>query len=97
MSIARTVRLRSALVGFFFAQSLVVVVKYANARSRRTVFGSSLDERDATTTRAAAGDTSHDNERSTTAIALREGKRTWNAFVDRAFGAGVKALSDRKL
>lgn len=99
MSIANRVRLTSALTGLLCASIAVTSVKYVDANTARRVF---------TTTEARARGASNDDvgagardgegiERVFGRAVSRKLRRTWNSGVDYAFGAGVKALSDRKL
>ena len=103
MSIANRVRLTSALTGFLCASIAVTSVKYVDANTARRVFtstdeararGASTDDVDDVGAGARDGE---GIERVFGRAVSRELRRTWNSGVDYAFGAGVKALSDRKL
>lgn len=102
MSIANRVRLTSALTGLLCASIAVTSVKYVDANTARRVFTSTDEARargasnDVDDVGAGARD-GEGIERVFGRAVSRELRRTWNSGVDYAFGAGVKALSDRKL
>ena len=99
MSIANRVRLTSALTGLLCASIAVTSVKYVDANSARRVFDGTAraQPRGGRDDADAARDDDARIERVFGRAASRELRRGWNSAVDYVFGAGVKALSDRKL
>jgi len=98
MSIANRVRLTSALTGLLCASIAVTSVKYVDANTARRVFTTEARARGASNDDVGAGARDGEGiERVFGRAVSRELRRTWNSGVDYAFGAGVKALSDRKL
>ena len=100
MSIANRVRLTSALTGLLCASIAVTSVKYVDANTARRVFTTTTEARARGALNDDVGAGARDGEgieRVFGRAVSRELRRTWNSGVDYAFGAGVKALSDRKL
>ena len=90
-SIAFRARTSSAVVGVACALCAASHVRVVDARTARDVFGTA---RDASTSSETPGER---GEAILGRAARREIGRAWNAAIDGAFGAGVRALSERKL
>jgi hypothetical protein len=91
MSIAFRARTSSAVVGVACALCAASHVRVVDARTARDVFETA---RDASTSSETPGER---GEAILGRAARREIGRAWNAAIDGAFGAGVRALSERKL
>jgi hypothetical protein len=92
MSIAFRARTSSAIIGATCALCAASHVRVVDARTSRDVFGTR------STSSATSGDAARERGEAVLGrAARREIGRAWNAAIDGAFGAGVKALSERKL
>jgi len=92
MSLAFRARASSAVAGAGAAWAAATVVRHADAKATGDVFGARAAwEEDARGGEDARGEVVFGR------AVRRELGRGWNAGVDAVFGAGVRALSERRL
>tara|TARA_B100000683_G_scaffold122584_2_gene120266 strand:+ start:13775 stop:14050 length:276 start_codon:yes stop_codon:yes gene_type:complete len=91
MSLAFRARASSACAGAFAAFAAATVVRHADARASGDVLGARARWEEAEGAACERGEAVFGR------AVRREIGRGWNAGVDAVFGAGVRALSERRL